>query len=536
MDRTEHKDGLEHRAVVSSFIIDKSNPDRPRIALFRRSHEVRTYQGKLAPISGSIDPDEPPFCAAKRELREETSLTAPKDLSLHLRGPSFHITDVKVGRRWTVHPFSFILREGCAAHIEIDWEHTGYQWVDPVEILEGKWETETVPRLGESLRRCWLGARSLLDVHVDHELTAGMVLERSLSSLNHDHVSGARQMASNVLEYLKEILGRLQGIPPEERWFQLRFAAWHLIYNGRESMNAAIATALLRCLKLLSPSKALLEDLKIGIDRFQADRMTASGRIAKELVKYLNRISPENGEVPINIMTLSASSTFQAAMVHLLQQPSPSRTVKISILESRPLFEGVSLASQLLSRVSQERVSIQIAPDSSISHLIPPPHGDEDQFTLIVLGADRISVEGDVSNKSGSLPLVSTARQVLTARKEDEQRNCELHVIVLSEVEKIAFEPTNFPREEEENDPTEITKAWDSLSVKGADVLAHAGQLETSKLKVVNKPFEWVPASLIDAYVTDDGVLERHELGKYWQERQQLETEIFGDLSHIRDE
>ena len=43
-DSASDKKRLEKRSVVSNFIIDNHNPARPRVALFRRSDKVRTYE------------------------------------------------------------------------------------------------------------------------------------------------------------------------------------------------------------------------------------------------------------------------------------------------------------------------------------------------------------------------------------------------------------------------------------------------------------------------------------------------------------
>ncbi|PGG98224.1 hypothetical protein AJ79_08933 [Helicocarpus griseus UAMH5409] len=161
---------LEKRAVVSSFIFKlPTDPDsKPLVALFKRSAKVSTYTHHLAPISGSISPttDPTPLAAAQRELSEETELDA-SSLTLWRTGEPFTFSDESVGREWTVFPFGFLLKredEGGKGEegVRTDWEHEGWGWYDPDEVLAGDGEVMVkgvpgVPRLKESLGRVWRG-------------------------------------------------------------------------------------------------------------------------------------------------------------------------------------------------------------------------------------------------------------------------------------------------------------------------------------------------------------------------------------------
>lgn len=504
---------LEHRNVVSSFLIDYSKSN-PQVALFHRSNKVNTYQGKLAPISGSVSrSDKSIFAAALRELEEETTLKISDDLTLNLCGPPFDIIDETVGRKWTVHPFSFILSQDSISKIQIDWEHTEFVWVDPRDVLGGKYRDETVPRLEESLRRCWLGPGSMFD----DSQKSSQKLSKYLQTLKNDHESGAKQMAGNALVFLRETFENIMKSDQYQNlWNQLLFIAWHLIYNGRESMNAAIATTLLKCLKSVSGKKLSADRLLGGIKQYEKDRKAASKRIAQEFLKFVKGFKEMKDK--INIITISSSSTFYSVFLHLLSELSDYH-INLSILESRPLFEGVTLASKFLS-TSTDKLHVTIVPDSSISHALPSSTGP----VLFVLGADRISSNGDVSNKSGSLPLVLTAREFARQQKNDFQ------TVVLSEVDKIAKDSPVSHEGDEENDPTEIVKAWDAVQVQGMEVIQKEMKRASSKLKVVNKYFEWVPAEHIDVYISDIGPLNRQQIVEQSREVARLEEEIFGEL------
>lgn len=98
---------FKHRHVVSNFLFKKDHiTSSSLIALFRRSDRVRTYQGKLAPTSGTLDEGEQPLDAAVREIQEEAGLFLHQDYEVYLTGKPFDIIDKKLGQTWTVNPFS----------------------------------------------------------------------------------------------------------------------------------------------------------------------------------------------------------------------------------------------------------------------------------------------------------------------------------------------------------------------------------------------------------------------------------------------
>lgn len=86
-------------------------------------------------------------------------------------------------------------------------------------------------------------------------------------------------------------------------------------------------------------------------------------------------------------------------------------TLELRILESRPLFEGASLASSLLSQFKSQfpqgtkNLEVKIYTDASAAHAATG-------VDLVLLGADRISSTKGVSNKTGSLPAVLSAKHI----------------------------------------------------------------------------------------------------------------------------
>ncbi|KAK1246301.1 hypothetical protein MKX08_000103 [Trichoderma sp. CBMAI-0020] len=503
---------LKKSAVAVSFIFkfpDGNVSRRPQVALFRRSGEVNTYPHKLAAISGGVElQDASPLATAWRELAEETTLTATS-LRLFRQGKPYSFADVDVGREWTINPFGFILKSAQqggagAAGIKIDWEHEAYQWIDPDEIDEIS--HQGVPRLKESLRRVWF--------EIDLGRHAADVLAAGLKALQDDHVSGARELAAKALAVYLDVIPRLEIKDQTAWWKNVRFAAWHLWKNGRESMGAPILSVVLSSLDIIEKhlpttssssnlSNELVEQIYTEIKAFGTARQQSGTKIANTFASFLDHFPKDK---PLKILTLSSSSTITASLIHVLSSDS-SRPLDIHILESRPLFEGVRLA-QRLSSIAQTNaktnVSITLHTDASAALASQNAH-------VLLLGADLIDRSGNVSNKTGSLPAVLAARHVSPGAK----------VVVVAEKEKILpFDP---PGHDEDNDAGELVHSW-------GDVVGAALEKGLPGVNVKNVYFEWVPATMVHLYLTEDGIEGTQDVERWAGEVRQKADRFFDDL------
>lgn len=99
------------------------------------------------------------------------------------------------------------------------------------------------------------------------------------------------------------------------------------------------------------------------------------------------------------------------------------------------------------------------------------------------------------NQKIGSLPAVLSARHISPKVK----------VVVLSDTEKIAGPGSVEEHVSEENDASELSRAWRG-TVAGAEVVEDALAREDGKVVVRNAYFEWVPADFVDAYATEEGL------------------------------
>ena len=493
----------------------------------------------LAPVSGSIDPNEEPLPAAWRELSEETSLDATS-VSHWRTGKPFTFADASVGRQWTIYPFAFRLKdpsEGGQGEkgIRIDWEHEGWQWFDPDTVVDSE-EFGGVPRLHESLRRVWFEG--------EMDERAGKTLVAGLNRLQTDHQSGSQELASVALVTLRDIVVQTRDGLDDSWWSSVRTTAWHLGNNGRESMGTSMMNAFVSVLgeidEIRGQSQANQElkwdRILAAIDHHIDQRKSRTKKIKESFISYLRsdllsstNQQDEGKKNRIIILTLSASSTIRDSILDAYAALEDLGTLELRILESRPLFEGVNLASSLLSQFKSQfpqgtkNLEVKIYTDASAAHAATG-------VDLVLLGADRISSTKGVSNKTGSLPAVLSAKHIQPSVK----------VLVLSDLEKVEGLNQEVAKSaQEENDPMEVIAGWDREGAKGVGVLkddltasTNAGepQAENAHVEVKNIYFEWVPLAMVDALVCEEGILGEDGIREKSRQIGENMERLFGDL------
>lgn len=131
---------MDKRHVVTVFLRRDE-----KILLLKRSRKVRSYRGKWAGVSGSVEGGSP-LMQALTELQEETGLKGA-DVRFVKAGREFTVQDASLSTTWIVHPFLFDVLN--LEHFELDWEHSEHKWISPgdLELFE------TVPMLDQSLER-----------------------------------------------------------------------------------------------------------------------------------------------------------------------------------------------------------------------------------------------------------------------------------------------------------------------------------------------------------------------------------------------
>ncbi|OJD25827.1 hypothetical protein ACJ73_02803 [Blastomyces percursus] len=403
-------------------------------------------------------------------------------------------------------------------------------------------------------------------------------LSNGLLRLRTDHVSGAKDLATRAIFSLVRIAeiigerlieeikqdeveargGKLRGSPHsavETWWESCRKAGWILAKYGRPSMNAAITGAIVKALdrerlglaeldqevvsdrygKCGVMRKASREDggegekvedeercIRIAVERMHAYLMERYHNAIRTLIgEGLRQLLYEKGSIEgerrvVKILTLSCSATVMNALAMVLETESKmggdgGLKIQLKVMESRPLCEGVDFAKDLVQGAeavgATDRLRIEIASDASVAIL-------GKGVDVVLLGADRISDSGDVSNKTGSLPAVLCAKAV----------SDNVAIVVASDIDKISKPGTMEAYREEENDPKELERGWDYHHAHGSI----KSTLWRTMVDTRNVYFEWVPARYIDHYICETGILDLNGIREQSEKVLHAERQLFG--------
>ncbi|KAF1957142.1 nagb/rpia/CoA transferase-like protein [Byssothecium circinans] len=346
-------------------------------------------------------------------------------------------------------------------------------------------------------------------------------LAEACDELKDDFSSGARQMADSALESMAHLIAfsATSATRRDELWKMMVHAARSLS-EARPSMSAAITSCLLRALNDIAQSwdddeekgeldvTGLAETAEKAIRRMVETRKDDVMALSVEFVAWVEGYLHETPDVgtidrPLTVLTLSNSSTIRLC-IHTLLTSLPTLRLKLSILESRPRFEGADMASQILTSAPSEqkaRLKMHVLPDCAVGAAATDAH-------FVLLGADRISATGDVSNKIGSL-AAAVSTKVLNGGL----------VVVVSDADKIVA-PGVQHGEAELHPKSEVMTAWNDKTRR---------DLEKYDVDVFGEWFEWVGSRFVDAYITETGILDTRGVQEVAAKVGELKEKIFVD-------
>lgn len=170
-----------------------------------------------------------------------------------------------------------------------------------------------------------------------------------------------------------------------------------------------------------------------------------------------------------------ATGGIGTALAPLYLAAERGRTVRAFAGETRPLLQGSRLTVWELARAG---IDVTLAPDSAIALLLRDRVVD-----AVIVGADRIARNGDVANKVGTYGLAVMARY----------HNVPFYVAApVTTIDPDTPDGASIPIEF--RDPDEVRRGFGTLTAPAdSHVFAPA--------------FDITPAALIDAIITDTGVL-----------------------------
>ena len=152
--------------------------------------------------------------------------------------------------------------------------------------------------------------------------------------------------------------------------------------------------------------------------------------------------------------------------------------------ETRPWLQGSRLTAWELAR---DGVPVTVTADSAAGHLMKTKG-----ITWVIVGADRVAATGDVANKIGTYQLAVAAMH----------HGVRFMVVAPSSTIDMSL------------------ASGDDIPIEacpGSELLEVAGQRIGAEVEAFNPPFDITPADLIDAIVTEKGIVERPDTAKMAQ-------------------
>lgn len=284
-------------------------------------------------------------------------------------------------------------------------------------------------------------------------------------------------------------------------------AAWGVVLAARalpadQATDAAAASALLEpALQHLNAARPTAVNLMWALARMRrvlasagADWRAALEREAQAIEREdlaANRrmgalgaalIAPGSGVLTHCNTGSLATAGFGTALGVIRAGVAAGRVARVFATETRPWNQGARLT---VWELGQDGIDATLIADSAAAHLMKTG-----QVQWVVVGADRICANGDTANKIGTYPLAIAAR------------HHGLKVMVVAPSSTVDMATASGDRIEiEERDPAEL------LSFRGKRVVAEG-------VRAWNPVFDVTPHALIDAIVTERGVVERPDTGR----------------------
>lgn len=175
--------------------------------------------------------------------------------------------------------------------------------------------------------------------------------------------------------------------------------AAHLVAARPTAVNLAWAVErMMRCAALVTDD-ALIERLRVEAEVIRQEDVamcTAIGRHGLSLI-------PDGARVLTHCNAGAlATAGIGTALAPVYTAHAAGRLVTVYADETRPLRQGARLTAWELSRAG---IHVTVLPDGAAASLLA-----QQQIDLVIVGADRITANGDVANKVGTYGVALAAK------------------------------------------------------------------------------------------------------------------------------
>ncbi len=224
---------------------------------------------------------------------------------------------------------------------------------------------------------------------------------------------------------------------------------------------------------------AVLEQQALDILNADREANLSMAQLGLEVIKRANA-TPQQVMTHCNAGAL-ATGGFGTALGVIRAAHAAGLLTCVHVNETRPWLQGSRLTAWELVG---EQIPSLLNVDSAAAHLLR-----QGEITWVIVGADRITANGDVANKIGTYQLAVLARH----------HQVKFMVVAPSStIDMQLSSGVQIPIEQRE----------------GAEILAVAGQRVAAQVDAYNPVFDVTPAELIDVIVTERGIVEQPNLAK----------------------
>jgi translation initiation factor 2B subunit (eIF-2B alpha/beta/delta family)/8-oxo-dGTP pyrophosphatase MutT (NUDIX family) len=472
------------RHVVSVFLQKSATGS---VLVLKRSDKVSSYKGAWAAVSGSIEEGEDVLGAGLREVEEETGIP-PSSLKFEVTGRPLSVLGEGGDKLWVVHPI--LLSVIADEEVRLDWEHTECRWASRDDIAS----LDSVPRLMDALEAVQLPEAAV----------------EGLNFLIADRSHGASELTCEAMSILRrtaeELVGNGQMEAMERRLLDV---GWQLL-RSRPSMRSSLAHGVQLFMTRLKEVKGEWSTVDPHLSQVHVeeafalameDQETAIRRLGAKGAQELERRGCRR------LLTHSLSSSVRAVLRNFMELSEGRGPLHVVFTESRPLMEGVHQLAKVRSDARRLGVELHTTLITDAQAGVFLSQGCD----ALLLGCDGINPSGGAVNKAGSLLLALAAKQ------------CKIPVLIATEVAKSQV--ASLPNE---NPGVEANTAIEYEEAEASELLAALpGDVELEGTHVRNVYFEEVPAELIDAYLTEFGVLDLKDMKTTTAQRNEILQGIF---------
>ena len=222
-----------------------------------------------------------------------------------------------------------------------------------------------------------------------------------------------------------------------------------------------------------NPTQALLDEAKT----IHEEDITAN----KTMGKFGFELMAESSDQPFSVLTHCntgslATGGFGTALGVIRHAWNEKLVNHVHADETRPWLQGSRLTAWELA---QDGIAVTLNADSAAAHIMK-----QGQVKWVIVGADRITANGDAANKIGTYSLAVLAKY----------HGIKFMVVAPSTTVDMSLPSGDLI-------PIEQRTGKEVTSIKGY-------QLAPESVEAFNPVFDVTPAELIDAIVTEKGVVE----------------------------